>query len=212
MATSLWTAHPDCPEHVKAELEARVRSFPSSFLLAPTPGEVFDNPDVCYERLQGWTLSQGFAIVRTSGSTKAVRQRFEFCCIHRGVDTRNYRQLKQHVERNEEDRITSRRKQEATKINARNCPYCICLSYKQVGKRGSGVFGFVLSIRQDTHTHSMTVNPLRYKKKHVKTLPGYLSAIELDKSFRTANISYSAALRVLEQVGFPLDYDTYYNV
>jgi hypothetical protein len=30
--TALWTAH---PEHVKIELEIRVRSFPPSFLLAP---------------------------------------------------------------------------------------------------------------------------------------------------------------------------------
>jgi hypothetical protein len=51
MATLLWTAHPDWPEHVKAELEARIRSFSSSFLLAPADGEVFDNADVYQERL-----------------------------------------------------------------------------------------------------------------------------------------------------------------
>ena len=49
--TSLWTAHLDCPEHVKIELKTRVRSFPPSFLLAPVDGEVFDNVDVCHERL-----------------------------------------------------------------------------------------------------------------------------------------------------------------
>jgi hypothetical protein len=49
--TVLWTAHPDCPEHVKIKLETRVRSFPPSFLLAPVDGEVFDNADVCQERL-----------------------------------------------------------------------------------------------------------------------------------------------------------------
>jgi hypothetical protein len=57
---ALWSAHSECPEHVKVELEARVRSFPPSCLLAPVAGEVFDNPDVCQERLQGWALSQGF--------------------------------------------------------------------------------------------------------------------------------------------------------
>ena len=110
MTTSLWTAHPDCPEHIKTELETCVRSFPSSFLSVPTAGEVFDNPDVCQERLQGWALSQGFVIVRKSGNVKAARLRFEFRCIHHEVDTRNDRQLKKHVERDEEDRITNRRK------------------------------------------------------------------------------------------------------
>jgi hypothetical protein len=75
MAAQLWNAHPACPEHVKADLEARVRSFPSYYLLAPIAGEVFDNVELCKERLQGWALSQGFAIVRTSGSEKSVRQR-----------------------------------------------------------------------------------------------------------------------------------------
>jgi hypothetical protein len=42
-------------------------------LLAPITGEVFDNVELCKERLQGWALSQGFAIVRTSGSEKSVR-------------------------------------------------------------------------------------------------------------------------------------------
>ena len=63
MSAPLWTAHPDCPEHVKRELETRIRSFPPSFLLAPVAGEVFENGDVCKERLQGWALLQGFAIV-----------------------------------------------------------------------------------------------------------------------------------------------------
>jgi hypothetical protein len=58
----------------------------------------------------------------------------------------------------------------------------------------------------------MAVNPLRYKKEHVKTLPAFLPAIELGRSLRTANISYSIALRVLEQVGFPLDRSSYYNI
>jgi hypothetical protein len=51
--TALWDARPDCPEHLKIELKTRVRSFPPSFLLAPVDGEVFENADVCQERLQG---------------------------------------------------------------------------------------------------------------------------------------------------------------
>jgi MULE transposase domain len=212
MATLLWSPHPDCPEHVKPELEARVRSFPPSFLQAPIAGEVFDNPDVCQERLQGWALSQGFAIVRKSGSLQSAKPRFEFRCIHHSNKTANTRQLEDHVERDENDIITSRRKQENTTINARSCPYLVVLSRKQLGRRGSGLFGLVLGVSDDTHSHSMAVNPLRYKKEHVKVLPSFLPALELGKSLRSANITYSVALRVLEQVGFPLDRSTYYNI
>jgi hypothetical protein len=110
MATQLWSAHPACPEHIKADLEARIRSFPSSYLLAPITGEVFNNVELCKERLQGWVLSQGFAIVRTSGSEKSVRQRFEFRYIHYRDKTANTHQLEDHVERDEENTITTRRK------------------------------------------------------------------------------------------------------
>jgi hypothetical protein len=145
-AAPLWTAHPYCPEHVKTELETRIRSFPPSFLLALVAGEVFKNRDVCKERLQGWALSQGLVIVRKSGSMKSARPRFEFRCIHHRDDTANTRELEKHIERDKEDNITSRRKQEATSINARSCPYLIMLVQKQIGQRGSGIFGLVLCI------------------------------------------------------------------
>ena len=206
-----WTAHPDCPAHVKVGLEARVRSLPTSHLTAPVAGEVFENAQLCRERLQGWALSQGFAIVQTGGGQGEAKPRFRFRCLHHAKDTMNRRQLERHVERDEQGNITTRRKQEATSINARDCPYFIELSFKQVGKRGSGVYGLVLSIRNDTHSHSMAANPLRYIQ-HVKELPGYLPAVELAQSLRFANISYSKAVRVLEQADFPLDRSTYYNI
>jgi hypothetical protein len=53
MATPLWTAHPDCLEHVKFDLEEHVQSFPPSFLLPPVAGEVFENPDVCQAHNEG---------------------------------------------------------------------------------------------------------------------------------------------------------------
>lgn len=122
MAALLWNAHPECPEHVESDLKARVRSFPPSFLLALVASEVFDNPDVCKERLQGWALSQGFAIIKTSGSLKSVRPQFEFPCIHYGDKTANIHQLEDHVERDEKDTIISRQKQEFININSRSNP------------------------------------------------------------------------------------------
>ena len=43
-------------------------------------------------------------------------------------------------------------------------------------------------------------------------LLAFLSALTLDRSLCTANVSYLVVLRVLEQIGFPLDYNTYYNI
>ena len=180
--TALWTAHPDCLEHVKIELKTRVRSFPPSFLLAPVDGEVFDNADMCQERLQGWALSQGFAVIRTSGSLKQKRPRFKFRYIYYGAETSDTHKLKEHVKRDKEDRIISHHKQKATNINAHSYYYLITLTHKQVKKRGSGVYGLVLRVSNDAHSHTMAVNALRYKKEHIKTLPGFLPTLELDKS------------------------------
>ena len=211
MATAPWTAHPHCPAHLRGEVEAHVRALPSAFLNEPLSGEVFDNVELCKERLQGFAFAQGFAITQQSGSMKQARPRFDFQCIHHGNSTRNYRKLEEHVERDEEDKITSRRKQEATTINARNCPYLIYLAFKQIGKRGSREFGLVLGVKDSSHSHSMAVNPLVYAE-HKKALSGYQMILDLGKSLRSAYISYSAARRVLEQAGFPLDRKGYYNL
>ncbi|KAF7508230.1 hypothetical protein GJ744_009527 [Endocarpon pusillum] len=209
--TAPWTAHPHCPAHLRGEVESRVRAFPPSYLVEPTNGEVFDNVDLCQERLQAYAFAQGFAIARKSGSMKQARPRFYFYCIHHGVSADNWRHLEEHVERDEENKITSRRKQDKTNINARNCPYHIYLAFKQIGKRGSGERGLVLGVKNNTHSHAMAVNSLVYPE-HKKALPGYQPALELGRSLRSAHISYSAARRVLEQTGFPLDRKSYYNL
>ena len=80
---------------------------------------------------------------------KQARPRFDFRCIHHGDETANTHKLEKHVERDKEDRITSRRKQESTNINARNCSYLVFLSYKQIRQRSSGKHGLVLGVSND---------------------------------------------------------------
>jgi hypothetical protein len=58
----------------------------------------------------------------------------------------------------------------------------------------------------------MAANPFKYQKEHIKKLLLFQPTLKLDKSLRIANLSYSVALRVLKQVGFSLDYNTYYNI
>lgn len=194
-----WTAHPNCPEHIREELEAKLRSLPPSFLVAPAAGEVFENADLCQDRLQGWALSQGFEIVRLAGSMKEAQPRFRFHCIHHGKGTANKRQLEDHVEVDKEQNKVSRRQREATSIYARNCPYIITLPHKQLGKRGSGVYGLVLGIRNDTHSHEMTSNPLRYLR-HIKGLPSYPAAVELGRSYQRDTAERSAQVNLMRQI------------
>lgn len=167
--TTQWSAHPQCPTHLRGEVEAHVRAFPASFLKEPIAGEVFDNVDLCRERLQGFAFAQGFAVVQTSGSIKQARPRFDFQCIHHRDSTRNNRKLEEHIQRDKEKQITTRRTQEATNINARSCPYLVYLAYKQIGKRGSRDFGLILDVKSNAHSHTMAVNPLVYPK-HRKLL------------------------------------------
>jgi hypothetical protein len=70
LATVPWTAHPHCPAHLRGEVEARLRAFPSAFLKEPVSGEVFDNVEFCQERLQSFAFIEGSTIVQKSGNIK----------------------------------------------------------------------------------------------------------------------------------------------
>jgi hypothetical protein len=51
------------PDHVKPAWLRAVRALPPIWLIAPDSGEVFNRKGHCLERLQGWDLFQGFAVV-----------------------------------------------------------------------------------------------------------------------------------------------------
>jgi hypothetical protein len=83
--------------------------------LPPRIGEVFDNLDDCQSRLRGFALAEGFDVMKYGGGiTKAPGSRYR--CIFHGIDSRNYRKLKDHVVKDSEGRITSRRKRDATSV------------------------------------------------------------------------------------------------
>ena len=58
-------------------------------------GERFDSGKTCLARLQGFALSQGFAVVTIALEVK----RFRFAYIHHGGKTKNWRKLKQYIEK-----------------------------------------------------------------------------------------------------------------
>jgi hypothetical protein len=110
MEPPLWTAYAHCPAHLRGEVEARARGLPLSYLVAPANGEVFDNIELCQERLQGFAFAEGFAIVRLSGSIKQARPRFNFYYIHYSHSTANKKKLEEYIKKNNKDCITLRRK------------------------------------------------------------------------------------------------------
>jgi hypothetical protein len=104
--------------------------------------------------------------------TTSEKGREQFACIHHGVEIKNWRDLEDHVEKDVEDKIVSRRKREATFSNARECTWEMYWSVRSVGKRGSGVVGGQLGITRDVHNHILAPNPLIYNVHHRRPLLG----------------------------------------
>jgi len=135
-----WQAKPRCPRHLVGILERAVNALPPAWLVARVTGEVFDSIDHCKRRLQGYALAEGFDVVQTGGGTKKVPGA-RFQCAKHGEATRNWRKLEDHVERNEEGAIVTARKREETLVNQTAGEWGARVSWKDIGKRGSGQKG-----------------------------------------------------------------------
>jgi hypothetical protein len=68
-------------------------------------------------RLQAYALSRGFAIVTLTSNPKRAR----FACIHYGAEARNWRSLEDHVQKNDEGAVVSRRQRDDTSTNTKGC-------------------------------------------------------------------------------------------
>ena len=145
-----WHAKPGCAEHHRAAIERIINTLPPSWLLKPTSGELFDGLEGCNRRLLGYTLAEGFDIVRKGGGSKK-NPSWRFRCVFYGERTRNDRELEARIERNTEGTITSRCQRENITIRQLGCKWEGHYSFKDVGKRGSGVNGYVLTVNCDTH-------------------------------------------------------------
>jgi hypothetical protein len=76
------------PTHQRSTFDRAIADLPPAFLGFPTTGEVFDDPTTYKARLQGFSLSQGFAVVVGKLNKNAF---IEFLCIHYSAETRNNR-------------------------------------------------------------------------------------------------------------------------
>jgi hypothetical protein len=107
--------HYSVPQHQRRAFDRAVTGLPTDFLSFPVTGEVFKSKAECKARLQGFALSQGFAVV-VSKSSQDRTPRAEFLCIHYGIMTRNHRELEDKVEKDSEDNITSKRQRNNTQV------------------------------------------------------------------------------------------------
>ena len=102
------------PTHQRSTFGRATVGLPPAFLGFPTTEEAFESTAACKVRPQGFSLGQGFVVVVGKSNKGAF---VEFLCIHHSTETRNDRKLKQDVERDPEDKTTSRRKRGDTQVN-----------------------------------------------------------------------------------------------
>jgi hypothetical protein len=128
-----WHAKPGCPKHHRAAVERMVNALPTSVLLPPALSEIFDSLDDCITRPRGFSLAEGFDVMKHGGGIKQVPGS-RYKCIFHGSYTQNHRKLEDYIERDSAGKISSRRKRDA--INVRQLQYIgsAIYSYKTISK------------------------------------------------------------------------------
>ena len=207
---SLWRAYPDCPDDARERIEKVVRSLPVESLDPLLNNEVVQSADACLRRLQGFALSEGFAVVKVSGSLTSKRPRIQYKCVHHGKETRNFRQLEDHIDHDAEGAVTSRRRRENTYTLKKECPWAVSLVKHVPGKADDMSF-LSLTVTFIRYSHSMAVNPLQYRQ-HEKTLEDYVKAARIAATHRESFLPYSVSQRILAKEGLNLSRTDYYNL
>jgi hypothetical protein len=151
----VYRAPPGCPSHLIDAVERAVNSLPTAWLLPPQTGEIFDTLADCERRLRGYCLAEGSDLVQTGGGTR-VAPGARFACVYHGKETRNWRKLEDHVERDGEGQITSKRQRELTLASQLQCQWSVRVTWKDIGKRGSGKKGFVMTVICLDHVHELS--------------------------------------------------------
>src|SRR5271163_3046220 len=181
-----WEARLGCPPHHRAAVERMVNALSPSYLLPPVSGELFDSLEHCNRRLRGWALAEGFDIVRRGGGTKAAPA-YRFKCIFHGNVTRNDRKLEDTVEKDSEGKVVSRRKKEVTNVRQLGCEWSALCSFKDIGRRGSGDKGYVLTIQCEDHAgHQLVDDPFQFPA-HLKESDEYQAALQQSGKAPRAN-------------------------
>jgi hypothetical protein len=211
----VWRARSDCPEHLRDTLEKAVNAYPPEWLQEPTTGEIYSNMNEAHSRLIAFSLSQGFDVV-IAHSTQKPQPVTTFSCIHHGTETKNWRKLPDRVEKDKEGKVIGERKLELSVVRQTGCPWACRVSYKNIGKRGSGQRGYVLTVKDLSHgdTHRLTSNSFIYQR-HRERLVEYQVLRAQARAHRVSVLPYSLSRRVLDAVdstGLSLTRKEYYRI
>ncbi len=198
---------------MRALLEKAVNRYPAKYLEVPVTNEVFSSIDECEERLIAFALSQGFDIVKVN--CDKGRGIANFKCLFHGQETRNWRQLENTVERDDQGTITSTRRRNYTVVHQTGCNWACRVSFRGIGKRGSNEKGHILAVKcLDHHGHQLSPNPLVFPR-HRERLDEFQALKTQARAHRLSVIPYSTSRRVLDSLddfGLSLTSREYYNI
>jgi len=102
------------------------------------------------------------------------------------------------VEVNEKGNITSRRKRDATNVRQLDCPWAVLCSYKSVGKRGSGIKVFILTVQNSEHSYAFTNDSLSVFPAHLKGTEEWQTVKYITKKYRKQVLPYSDNQRLID--------------
>jgi hypothetical protein len=153
-----WYAKPGCAEHHRAAVERIVNLLPPAWLLKPQSGELFNSLEHYDRRLPGYSLAEGFNIVRRGGGSKS-NPSWRFFCIHHGLKTQNTRKLEDVVKRDKKGSITSRRQRENTNVSQLDYKWERLCPFKELEKKGIDNKGYTLTIKYVNHSHELVNDP-----------------------------------------------------
>jgi hypothetical protein len=131
---------------------------------------------------------------------------------HDSIKTRNDRHLEERIKKDNRNKVTSNRQRNNTLIGQLSCEWAVRYTWKDIGKRGSGDKGFILSIIESSHSHPLSDDPLVYPSYKHRTTE-YREQLVQTRVHREKVIPYSISRRVLrnEEYGLIITAREYYN-
>ena len=106
------------------------------------------------------------------------------------------------MERDEDGHIASRRQRELTLTGQLDCQWSVRVTWKDIGTRGSGNKGFVVTVTCLDHTHELSSNPLSFPR-HRQSLEEWQVLIRTARKHdlralpETVALTFGQKLRVL---------------
>jgi hypothetical protein len=179
---------------LQAKIDAAIATLPPAHCLSPRFDEVFESKDSAITRLQNWSFTKGFALVKESSKTsKGQVVRVYLDCIHHKNATKNSRKLGE-----------AERKRVQTKTQALGCPFSFVISWnEQLGY-------WKIRPKSLEHNHPPNPDPFQYHQ-HEDKMIGHRAAIAMARTHRGI-LSYKDSAAVLTQDGLEIRKKKFYNL